>query len=434
MPPHLEAIGKYDIVVTGTELQGNYKVTFVNGTLTITAKMVPEASDFVYDGPSPSVYDGTVRIASVTSDKYGMGRITVRYFTDSGYTLEVIEAKDAGTYYVAIDVAEGKEYSAEEKIYADTWTFVINKAYNVITVEKTSHCVGKEFNIGATDIAGSPEFTYEIISGGSHATVDSKGNITGKSIGEARLIIRVAEQKNYLSSELTVDINIHDHIKEKIPGVMPTSTEQGRTEGYKCSECGDILVKQEPIAPTGTNTPSFITDEPEVEYKIPENDDSKQITITLSGTSQKDRTVIVLSQSVIEEAKGKTLIVSVIRVEGTEDKFTVTVEAVKEEKEPVVLTGEMDVTLPYDKSKGSPSVRWVEGDQLMTTISIDESNEKITFRTTHNSTYVVEYESEPEPVPEESSEISANTLFITGVMAVVIALFALAFVINRMRK
>ena len=44
------------------------------------------------------------------------------------------------------------------------------------------------------------------------------------------------------------------HTEEAIKGVMPTCTKAGLTEGKKCSVCGEILVKQETIEKTGIHS------------------------------------------------------------------------------------------------------------------------------------------------------------------------------------
>lgn len=94
------------------------------------SKGIPQASDFAYTAPSNLVYDGTQKTATVTANltggKTGMGAVTVKYY--SGTTLLDSAPKDAGTYTVKIDVAEGTNYAAATDITSDSWTFTITKA------------------------------------------------------------------------------------------------------------------------------------------------------------------------------------------------------------------------------------------------------------------------------------------------------------------
>ena len=46
----------------------------------------------------------------------------------------------------------------------------------------------------------------------------------------------------------------HTHTEEVIPAVEATCTTEGRTEGKRCSECGEILVAQETVPALGHTT------------------------------------------------------------------------------------------------------------------------------------------------------------------------------------
>ena len=85
---------------------------------------VPKASDFTFTAPTDLKYTGTAKTATVTSDKNGMGVITVKYFNASG--VEVTQDADfvPGTYTVKIDVVWGEKYAAET-FTKDDWKFTI---------------------------------------------------------------------------------------------------------------------------------------------------------------------------------------------------------------------------------------------------------------------------------------------------------------------
>lgn len=54
----------------------------------------------------------------------------------------------------------------------------------------------------------------------------------------------------------------HTHIEEIIPEILPTCTENGYTEGKKCSDCGEILVAQVVVPSTGHKEIDIPTIEP----------------------------------------------------------------------------------------------------------------------------------------------------------------------------
>ncbi|MGN1044257.1 MAG: GLUG motif-containing protein, partial [Acutalibacteraceae bacterium] len=90
-------------------------------------KATPTADDFDFTEPSDLTYDGNSKEAKVTSDKEGMGTITIKYYNALEMELESAPT-DAGTYKVKIGVTEGENYNANQEITADDWTFTIEKA------------------------------------------------------------------------------------------------------------------------------------------------------------------------------------------------------------------------------------------------------------------------------------------------------------------
>ncbi len=95
-------------------------------TVNIT-KATPTTGDFTYEATTSLEYDGTEKTANVTSDKTGMGKITVGYYSDEECKTPVTPTA-VGTYYVAIDVGEGTNYSAASRLHDPSWTFTITEA------------------------------------------------------------------------------------------------------------------------------------------------------------------------------------------------------------------------------------------------------------------------------------------------------------------
>jgi hypothetical protein len=104
------------------KLLSNTTTTTVNIT-----EATPPTGDFTYEATTSLEYDGTEKTANVTSDKTGMGKITVGYYSDEECKTPVTPTA-VGTYYVAIDVGEGTNYSAASRLHDPSWTFTINKA------------------------------------------------------------------------------------------------------------------------------------------------------------------------------------------------------------------------------------------------------------------------------------------------------------------
>lgn len=95
----------------------NYRAYY---TLTVN-KRTAVAEDFTFMPPADLVYDGNAKNAQVAlKSKYtGCGDITVKYYDESG---NQIEAVNAGTYKVKIDIAEGENFASVKDLYVGTFT------------------------------------------------------------------------------------------------------------------------------------------------------------------------------------------------------------------------------------------------------------------------------------------------------------------------
>lgn len=182
--------------ITGTTLApGKYYIYAEVGATTTTAAMttpttpftvskaIPQASDFAYTAPSNLVYNGTQKTATVTTNltggKTGMGAVTVKYY--SGTTLLSSAPKDAGTYTVKIDVAEGTNYTAATDLTSSSWTFTIAKA-----------------TPQASDFTFTPP--SNLVYNGTPKTASVTTNLTGGKTGMGTVTVKYYSGTTLLSS------------------------------------------------------------------------------------------------------------------------------------------------------------------------------------------------------------------------------------------
>ena len=200
-----EAAGKYEITVKGDKLQGNYTVTYVAGTLTITSQSIdpgtdPEKPNPDYTGakvnsPSDEVYDGKEHKWSPTvTDKtktLELGKdYTVEYstsdFTNVG-TIEVVitgKGNYSGTVKRSYKVTP-KEYTvtteSATKTYSGTALTAGGKVEGIVSGETV------EFTTtGSQTEVGTSKNTYELVWKSAKATnytlaKESIGKLTVKA-------------------------------------------------------------------------------------------------------------------------------------------------------------------------------------------------------------------------------------------------------------
>ena len=95
------------------------------------------AKDFVSKAPADLTADGTAKNAAVTTEKTGVGEITLHYYDAEGNLLAKAPTKE-GTYTVTIDVAGTDKYEAATLSDPD-WSFTVaEKTYNVTVVNGVS--------------------------------------------------------------------------------------------------------------------------------------------------------------------------------------------------------------------------------------------------------------------------------------------------------
>jgi len=123
----------YTATITG---KGNCSGTIADVDWSIN-KATPTAEMFTYTAPTNLVFDGYEKTATVTTNKVGMGEITVKY-SETPVT--------AGTYTVSIDVEEGDNYNAVSDLVVGEFT--IEKA--TPEVEAVPVVAGRTYDPSAT--------------------------------------------------------------------------------------------------------------------------------------------------------------------------------------------------------------------------------------------------------------------------------------------
>ena len=196
-----EAAGKYEITVKGDKLQGNYTVTYVAGTLTITSQSIdpgtdsekpnPDYTGAKVNSPSDKVYDGNEHkwIPTVTDKadkKLEAGTdYTVEYSTSDFTNVGVIEVTITGISNYSGTVKRSykvtpKEYTvttdSATKIYSGTALTAGGKVEGIVSGETV------EFTTtGSQTEVGTSKNTYELVWKSAKAT---NYTLAKESIGE----------------------------------------------------------------------------------------------------------------------------------------------------------------------------------------------------------------------------------------------------------
>ncbi len=187
-----EDVGKYEITVKGDKLQGNYSVTYVAGTLTITSQSIdpgtdPEKPNPDYTGakvnsPSDSVYDGkehkwSPTVTDKADKKLKAGKdYTVEYSTKN--------FKDVGTVEVTI-TGIGNYSGTVKRSYK-----VTPKEYTVTTESSTKTYSGTALTAGGKVEGIVSGETVEFTTTGSQTEV-------GTSKNTYELVWKSAKATNY---------------------------------------------------------------------------------------------------------------------------------------------------------------------------------------------------------------------------------------------
>ena len=135
--------GDYQILITGNETAGNYRVTYVPGTLTVTTSeamtVSGEGKGWTYDGVERELLTGPA-----TTNVEGA---EIRYTVNGTEGTEVPKALNAGTYVVTITAEKENYVKATAEV-----TVVVEKAELTVSAENKTREYGQQ----------NPELTYRV--------------------------------------------------------------------------------------------------------------------------------------------------------------------------------------------------------------------------------------------------------------------------------
>ena len=267
---------------------GEYKASITVGGVTASVaytieKATPKAEDFIFAAPTSLTYDGNTKRPDITwaSGVSGMGKIGMCCYNEDG---EFVLPKDAGTYTVKINVAEGTNYKAATELTADGWKFSITKA--TVTMNNPTGTL----NI----INGTCQtYTYDFnnilpgLSGGNYGTI---------SYGKADISLVSPSEYNYDASTAVSDRGVltlaqfsakDGKTTDRIGDVKVTVT----TTNYENFQLKLVLYAVDQIKPEpdGTITASEITygqtlSESRISGKMKDPDTGKSVNGTFAWT------------------------------------------------------------------------------------------------------------------------------------------------------
>ena len=174
-----EDVGSYTITPTGAENQGNYHVTFVPGTLTITASDSLTVSGTDYTGTYDANAHGDAATASVTEGT------TIEYQVNGGeWTTEVPKITNVGTVTVKVRATNPNYETAE-----DTYTLTVTPAEVTVTADNKTKVYGDPDPALTATVAGvldGAEIRYDLY------------RVPGEDVGSyAITLIGAVNQGNY---------------------------------------------------------------------------------------------------------------------------------------------------------------------------------------------------------------------------------------------
>ena len=368
-----EDVGTYPITASGKAEQGNYKVTYVAGTLTITSQSIdpgtdPEKPNPDYTGakvnsPSDEVYDGKEHkwIPTVTD------KADKKLKAGTDYTVEYSTKnfKDVGTIDVTITGIGN---------YSGT----VTRTYKITPKSVTVTAEDKTKVFGETD----PKLTAKVAGTLGNDTVEYKlSREAGEAAGKYEITVKGDKlQGNYTVTYVAGTLTITSQSID--PGTDPEKPNPDYT-GAKVNSPSDEVYdgKEHKWIPTVTDKADKklkAGTDYTVEYSTKNFKDVGTIDVTITGIGNYSGTVTrtykITPKSVTVTAEDKTKVFGetdpklTAKVAGTLGNDTVEYKLSREAGE---AAGKYEITVKGDKLQGNYTVTYVAGTLTITSQSID---------------------------------------------------------------
>ena len=295
-----EAVGTYTITPSGDENQGNYKVKYETGTLTITKAATMTVTASGYTG----VYDGESHAASASASV--TDGTTIYYKVDGGeWTTEAPSIKNVGEKIVSVKAENANYETATAKatlkvtpkavaVTADNQTKNYGEADPVLTAKVEGTLNGDKVDYKLSREKGEKVGTYAITPEGDA----EQGNYTVTYKPGTLTIVKAGT----LSVTATGYTGVYDGESHAVSA--SASVTDGTTIYYKV-DGGDWTTEAPSIKDVGTKTVSVKAENA--------NYETAEAAATLTVTK---RTVIITSGSAEKEYDGTALTNDTITITG----------------------------------------------------------------------------------------------------------------------
>ena len=344
-----EDVGTYVIYIEGDTEQGNYVVTFVNGTFTINTKVIENAVIALHGGPY--TYNGSA-VTPVVIVYDGEEFINV-----SEYTVTYSNNVSAGTATVTITDNDGGNYTV-----SGSTTFLIWRKDITVDADEITKFYGQD----------DPELTYTVEGLiGNDGLTGSLTREPGEEIGTYRIMQGSLDAGNnytiiFTGAEFTIDFapvtvtaaNMSKVYGDEEPELEYTVT--GLIEG----EDIEFSILREEGEDAGEYVISFEGERMQGNYSI----------TYVNGVFTIERKTVTVTASDAGKTYGEDDPELTDTVEGLIDDDTIEYEIVREEGE---NAGTYSIYFIGDEIQGNYAVTYVNGVFTIAPIIIDQTNIEI---------------------------------------------------------